>query len=210
MSGSSVSLSSLLSHFGERKGPVGAKRRWEGEGSFAKKNNNKNKTLIPTFSRKRGKECADVSPSHPLPLAGEGRVRVFFFFCPHPSTASRREREEGFTLIEMLVALAIFSLAALALLRLGGATATNSARLDDQAMAQIVARNIAVETLTDPEPPAFGAAGGVTIDGGRTWRWSRTVAHSPEARIQQIEIAVAPEAGGPGRASLIVFRRAPM
>ena len=47
--------------------------------------------------------------------------------------------ERGFTLIEMLVALAIFSLAALALLRLGGATATNSARLNDQAIAMIVA-----------------------------------------------------------------------
>jgi len=92
----------------------------------------------------------------------------------------------------MLVALAIFSLAALALLRLGGATATNSARLDSQAMAQMVARNIAVETLTDPEPPAFGATGGVTIDGGRRWRWNRIVARSPEARIQQIEIGVEP------------------
>jgi len=118
--------------------------------------------------------------------------------------------EQGFTLIEMLVALAIFSLAALALLRLGGATATNSARLDSQAMAQIVARNIAVETLTDPAPPTLGADGGVTTDGGRRWRWTRNVARSPEARIQQIEIHVDPEAGGPGRASLIVFRKAPL
>jgi len=116
---------------------------------------------------------------------------------------------DGFTLIEMLVALAIFSLAALALLRLGGATATNSARLDGQAMAQLVARNIAVETLTDPEPPAFGTTGGLTVDGGRRWRWSRVVARSPEARIQQIAIAVDPEGGGPGRAALIVFRRGP-
>jgi general secretion pathway protein I len=95
------------------------------------------------------------------------------------------------------------------LLRLGGATATNSARLDSQATAQIVARNVAVETLTDPEPPAFGTTGGATIDGGRHWRWSRTVTRSPEARILQIAIAVAPEEGGPGRAALIVFRRAP-
>jgi len=50
--------------------------------------------------------------------------------------ASRGER--GFTLIEMLVALAIFSLAALALLRLGGATATNSAGLSDQAIARFL------------------------------------------------------------------------
>jgi general secretion pathway protein I len=62
----------------------------------------------------------------------------------------RPDSEGGFTLIEMMVALVIFSLAALALLRLQGATVSNTARLQDQAFAQIVARNIAVETMTDP------------------------------------------------------------
>ena len=118
--------------------------------------------------------------------------------------------ESGFTLIEMLVALAIFSLAALALLRLGGATATNSASLSDQAVAQIVARNLAVETLSDPQPPVFGTSQGDAANGGRRWRWTRTVSRSPEARIQQIEILVQPEAGGPGRASLTIFRRGPV
>ena len=122
------------------------------------------------------------------------------------SAVSREEA--GFTLIEMLVALAIFSLAALALLRLGGATATNSARLQEQAIAQIVARNVAVETLTDPEPPAFGVLNGETVNAGRRWMWTRTTGRSPEARIQQIEIRVVDAAGGPGRASLTIFRRA--
>ena len=117
-------------------------------------------------------------------------------------------REAGFTLIEMLVALAIFSLAALALLRLGGATAANSARLHDQALAQIVARNLAVELLSDPEPPPFGTLAGEAVNGGRRWLWTRNVARSPEARIQQIGIIVVGEAGGPGRASLTLFRRA--
>ncbi len=115
---------------------------------------------------------------------------------------------DGFTLIEMLVALAIFSLAALALLRLAGATATNSARLADRAIAQMVARNIAVEVLTDPAPPAFGSTGGEAVNGGRHWRWTRLTARSPETRIQQIEISVVNLDGGPGRASLTVFRRA--
>ena len=121
---------------------------------------------------------------------------------------SRSDAEAGFTLIEMLVALAIFSLAALALLRLGGATAANGARLESQAMAMLVARNIAAETLSDPAAPAFGMSGGEVLNGGRRWRWTRNVARSPEARIQQIEIVVEPDVGGFGRAALTVFRRA--
>lgn len=120
---------------------------------------------------------------------------------------SAAEREAGFTLIEMLVALAIFSLAALALLRLGGATAGSSAMVGEQAIAQIVARNVAVEALTDPIPPAFGATGGEAVNAGRRWRWTRTVARSPEPRLQQIEIAVTGETG-PAAARLTVFRKA--
>ncbi len=107
----------------------------------------------------------------------------------------------------MLVALAIFSLAALALLRLEGATVSNTARLQDQALAQIVARNIAVETLTDPAPPAFGSEGGQVVNGGRRWSWSRLVARSPEPRIQMITISVRSQVG-PEAASLTIFRRA--
>lgn len=118
-----------------------------------------------------------------------------------------RDREQGFTLVEMLVALGIFSLAALALLRLGVATAVQSARLEDQALAQIVARNIAVEALSDPVPPAFGELRGETANAGRRWRWTRRTGRSPEARIQQIKIEVE-GVGGPGAAALTVFRRA--
>jgi general secretion pathway protein I len=116
-------------------------------------------------------------------------------------------REQGFTLVEMLVALGIFSLAALALLRLGVASAVQSGRLEEQAVAQVVARNLAVETLTDPAPPAFGEARGEAANGGRRWRWVRRTARSPEPRIQQIEIEVTGADTG-ARAALTLFRRA--
>jgi general secretion pathway protein I len=124
------------------------------------------------------------------------------------STVRARPRaEQGFTLVEMLVALAIFSLAALALLRLGGATASHSALVADQAIAQIVARNVAVAALTDPAPPAFGTESGEETNAGRRWRWTRIVARSPEPRIQQIDIE-ARSVAGPAAARLTVFRRA--
>jgi general secretion pathway protein I len=121
-------------------------------------------------------------------------------------SCAERSAEDGFTLIEMLVALAIFSLAALALLRLQGATVTTTGQLQDQALAQIVARNIAVEAITDPVAPATGSASGETVNAGRRWRWTRITGASPEPRIQQIAIQVRSVAG-PASANLVVFRR---
>lgn len=123
-------------------------------------------------------------------------------------TSARRSGEHGFTLVEMLVALAVFSLAALALLRLEGATVSTTALLREQALAQIVARNLAVEALTDPQPPAFGATRGEALNAGRMWRWVRVVGRSPEPRIQQIRIEVRSDRG-PEAANLTLFRRGP-
>lgn len=101
-----------------------------------------------------------------------------------------RSGTRGFTLLEMLVALAVFSLAALALLRLEGATLRQTADLDDKALAQLVARNMAVELLTDPAPPPLGQAQGEVVNGGRRWRWTRSTARTPDERLVRVDIAV--------------------
>lgn len=102
--------------------------------------------------------------------------------------------EQGFTLLEMLVALAVFSLAALALLRLEGATLRQTGQLDERMLAQLVARNLAVETLTDPAPPPIGTSTGELVNGGRRWRWSRSTSRTPDQRLVRVDISVA--AGG--------------
>ena len=113
--------------------------------------------------------------------------------------------EAGFTLLEMLVALAVFSIAALALLNLETVTVTNTTRIADRTIGQIVARNVAVEALTDPRPPSIGTESGEEVSAGRRWTWTRVTGPSPESRILQIEIAVADEAGDRA-AGLTVFR----
>ena len=95
----------------------------------------------------------------------------------------------------MIVALAIFSLAALALLRLQGATVAQTAMLDDRLLGQIVARNAAVETLTDPVAPPLGASSGEVTNGGRQWRWARQTRRTADQRIVRVDIAVTSSLG---------------
>lgn len=121
------------------------------------------------------------------------------------SARDRHVAGNGFTLIELMVALAVFSLAALALLRLEGVSLSSTAHLQDRLIGQIVARNVAVEALSDPEPPTMGLASGEEQNAGRLWRWTRRASAAPGPKLQRIDIAVADDRGA-AAGTMTVFR----
>lgn len=110
-------------------------------------------------------------------------------------TSSRRSVEHGFTLIEVMVALAVFGLAVLALVRLEGAAVRGAGIIDEATTAQIVARNVAVEAMTDAAPPATGRSDGGEVNGGRAWRWTRQVSPTGDPRVVRIDVAVSNRTG---------------
>lgn len=108
---------------------------------------------------------------------------------------SNRQPQAGFSLIEMMVALAVFALAAMALIRLEGAIIRSASSLDRTMMAQIVARNVAVETLTDARPPVTGVSNGVEDNGGRSWNWQRIAAPLGDRGAVRIDVTVSDTTG---------------
>jgi general secretion pathway protein I len=116
-------------------------------------------------------------------------------------TLSRRSAQQGFTLLEMLVALAIFSLAALALVRLQAVSVRTAGDLDARVLAGIVARNLAFERLTDPTPPAKGESEGDVTNADRSFHWTQVVAPTDDKRILQVTVTVT---SGPGQSPAVL------
>ncbi len=108
---------------------------------------------------------------------------------------SNQQPQAGFSLIEMMVALAVFALAAMALIRLEGAIIRSASSLDRTMIAQIVARNVAVETLTDAQPPVRGVSNGVEDNGGRSWNWQRIAAPLGDQGAVRIDVTVSDTTG---------------
>jgi general secretion pathway protein I len=113
----------------------------------------------------------------------------------------KRRGSDGFTLLEMLVALTIFSIAGLALVRLQAVSARTSVDLRIRTMTQIVARNLMIERLTDPAAPVRGTSEGTTENAGRQWRWAQQVEEADNGRMTVITLRVD---GGPGQSPAVL------
>ncbi len=101
----------------------------------------------------------------------------------------RDSAQAGFTLVEVMVALAILGLAMLALVRLGGAQAMTAVQLEQATLADIVAENALIETIVAKTPPALGTSREAVTAFDQVWELTRTAERTAEPKVMLVGIS---------------------
>jgi len=103
---------------------------------------------------------------------------------------SLRARKRGFTLLEVLIALAVVALAMLALTRTATLQVGGFDALRERTLAGWVAANVLEETRLATALPSTGRSDGRVEFASREWRWTRDVRATPDPVIRRIDVQV--------------------
>ncbi len=98
----------------------------------------------------------------------------------------RHIKEQGFTLLEVLVALTILTVAMSALIKTSAENAENAAYLRDKTLAHWVAMNV----LTDIQIQHKWEKKGSSFMAERKWFWTVKVSKTAEKKLQRLEVQV--------------------
>jgi general secretion pathway protein I len=96
----------------------------------------------------------------------------------------------GFTLLEVLVALAIMALAFTALLRTSGLTAENSQALRLRMQAGWVAENRLAWLQSQVVSPLPGEENGVLVEGEKRWHWQQIVSETEDPLLLRVDLRI--------------------
>lgn len=118
---------------------------------------------------------------------------------------ARRSSSTGFTLIEVVVALAVLATAMGALIAGMARYADNAATLREKTVALWVAHNRLTEIGLQPAWPEVGKSDGDEEMAGIEWRWDATVAETPDPRVRRVDITVRPKGRDGESAALSSF-----
>lgn len=98
--------------------------------------------------------------------------------------------DAGFSLLEVVVAIAVFSLGALATMNVLGQSGRSADADARRMIAGIIAENRIAEVMAMNRPPRVGTSQGVESAMSQDWDWEMRVGPSPEPRILRIDVSV--------------------
>ncbi len=98
--------------------------------------------------------------------------------------------EQGFTLVEVLVALGIFSIAAMSLAHLGNEALVGARHVNQKFLATVEADNLMAETLVRPADATAGVQSGMSTQRGRRLAWQRTISATDRAGLFVVSVSV--------------------
>ena len=96
----------------------------------------------------------------------------------------------GFTLIEMIVALAVVAIALGAIIAGMARFAGNAAHLRERTLALWVAHNALTELEVQRSWPDVGKRDGKSEMGGVEWRWTIVVQKTPDEHLRRADVEV--------------------
>jgi general secretion pathway protein I len=100
-------------------------------------------------------------------------------------------KQHGFTLLEVLVALAILAIVMGALIKVTDSYAFNAGYLQQKTLAQWIAENKATEYQLMQQFPPVGNKEGQTEMANVEWQWRVTVSNTEDRRLRRLDISVA-------------------
>ncbi len=103
-----------------------------------------------------------------------------------------RQRLQGFTLLEVLIALAVLALAMGAVIKAASDYTSNQSYLRDRTLAMWVARNVLVEYQVKGEWLSVGERKGTREMGNQEWRWLARISQTEEAELRRLDVEVYP------------------
>ncbi|MFC7050300.1 type II secretion system minor pseudopilin GspI [Emcibacter nanhaiensis] len=117
-----------------------------------------------------------------------------------------RKSEQGFSLAEVMVALFVFSIAALALIKMGGENVRNLSLIEQQTLASIVAENQLALAVTRKGEIRPGVRSGTEEQDGIDFAWQLQVRPAPDPKIYEVRVRVTEQTSGQELALLTGYR----